>query len=68
MIFIGVLLSLLGLLFMSGTIFDWNMFLNEDNIPSFIRFLPRKGARIFVFISGLFFLICGIVFIFGLDK
>jgi hypothetical protein len=68
MIFIGVLLLLLGLFFMSGAILDWDMFYKESNIPSFFRFLYRKGARIFGFIWGLFFLICGIVFTFGLDK
>jgi hypothetical protein len=65
MTLIGVGLIIIGLFFASGGIFNWDWFMKKGNLPSWIEFFPRHGARIIMIAWGIVFFGTGLAFVLG---
>ncbi len=62
----GLLLVLAGLFAIAGSLFDWDLLMNNRKARIFVKMLGRNGARIFYCILGLAIVIFGLLITFGI--
>ena len=64
----GLIFVALGIFALSGSIFDWEFFMNSRKVRFLAKFLTRTGARIFYGLLGSGFIVVGILTAMGIIK
>lgn len=57
----GILIALAGLFSLAGAYFNWDWYMNNSRARLLVRFIGRRGARVFYAALGLALVVAGIM-------